>query len=60
MKVAFVGLLAFWACAIVGWIANIIQVIGAVTGPLTALFVLKALGIVVAPMGSLLGWVGMF
>jgi hypothetical protein len=49
-----------WVASIVGWVANIVQITGMVIEPLTALFILKCIGVFVAPLGSVLGIVGMF
>jgi hypothetical protein len=53
--VVWVGI---WIAAIIGWVANIIQVIHLTSGPVTTLFILKCVGILAAPLGSILGWAG--
>ena len=50
---------------IIGWVANIIQVVntpGALSeaSTWTILLALKVIGIVAAPIGAILGWVGIF
>lgn len=52
----------FWLIAIIGSIANICQVISYALSdlPVTAMFVIKAVGIFAFPLGSFLGYVGMF
>lgn len=52
-----------WLAAVIGWIANIYQVFAnmpATFGEMTPLFAIKALCIFFAPIGSVLGWIGMF
>ena len=51
--------------SVVGWIANIVQIFNT-PGPLseastwTILLALKVFGIVVGPLGAVLGWIGIF
>ena len=59
------GIVLFWIAAVVGWVANIIQVVntpGALSeaSTWTILLALKVIGIVAAPIGAILGWVGIF
>lgn len=42
---------------IIGWISNIINVVEAISNPVTGLFIMQCAGIVVAPLGSVLGYV---
>ena len=49
-----------WITAIVGWIGNVVQVVHAASDPITGVFILKCIGIVVAPLGSVLGIFGFF
>jgi hypothetical protein len=59
------GFVLLWIAAVVGWIANIVQIFR-VDGPLTesatwtTLMVVKAIGILAAPVGSVMGWIGFF
>mgnify|MGYP006948435063 CR=1 FL=1 len=43
---------------IIGWIMNIVQVVRTMNDPLTGYFVLKCVGILAAPLGAILGWIG--
>lgn len=54
--------LGFWLAFMIGWIANIWQVatLAFANSPITSYFVLKAVAIIIAPVGSILGWFGMF
>lgn len=58
------GCMAFIVLAVlaglVGWVANIVQLIQAMGDPITGTFILKCVGVFVAPLGSVLGYVGMF
>jgi len=59
------GFVLFWIAAVVGWIANIVQIVstpGALSeaSTWTILLALKVIGIVAAPIGAVLGWVGIF
>ena len=42
--------------AVGGWIANISKVVATVADPITGMFVLRCVGIVVAPLGVVLGY----
>ncbi len=52
--------LLLWVLAIIGWVANIVQVIHLSTAAITGVFILKCIGIFVAPLGVILGWIGLF
>lgn len=39
-----------------GWVANIWKIAVAISDPISGLFVLRAIGIVVAPLGAVLGY----
>lgn len=39
-----------------GWIANILKLVGSSFGPLTGMVVARAIGIIVAPLGAVLGF----
>jgi len=56
--VTIFGLVLFgiWVAAIVGWVRNIIDIVHTVSDPLTGLFILRCVGIVVAPLGAILGY----
>lgn len=47
--------------AIVGWVANLIQFVMVLgDNAITTMFIAKAVGIVIAPLGVVLGWIGIF
>lgn len=50
------GLIAIYAIFAVGWILNIIKLITSVSDPITAMFILRCVGVLFAPLGGLLGW----
>jgi hypothetical protein len=52
--IAFFGM---WAVAVFGWCANIYKLALSINEPLTALTVMRVLGIPFAPMGTVLGFV---
>lgn len=60
MKDLFLPLtfIILWVAGIAGWIMNIIQVIKMADAGFTAMFVLKIVGIFAAPLGAILGWIG--
>lgn len=48
--------IVFWLAFVGGWIANIVKFVGLLGGPLETWFFARLVGIVVAPLGALLGW----
>jgi hypothetical protein len=50
--------LAIVILGIVGWVANVVQIVATINHPITGLFILKCVGVLVAPLGVVLGWVG--
>lgn len=55
-------LVMFYMMVIVGWVMNIIQVVGIAIAddPMTTLGIVKIVGIVLGPIGCILGWVHFF
>ena len=41
---------------IIGWIANIVKLIGMIHGEITAMFIARAVGVFAAPVGAILGY----
>lgn len=60
MKTIALVYIAVWVAGIVGWIANLVQIVHTASDPITGLFILKCIGVVAAPVGSILGLIGMF
>lgn len=50
-------IVAIWIAFIVGWIINLVEVIKLAIAavPVTTLFIVKIVGVFVAPLGSILG-----
>lgn len=44
------------AMMVIGWFMNIFAIVAEVGGGFTTLLAFRALGVVVAPLGSILGW----
>ena len=58
-----VWLFGIWLLGASGWIANIVQIFNTMPETLsgvTPMFVAKAVCVFLPPIGSILGWVGMF
>lgn len=55
LSLAFLGL---FVAAVIGWVKNIIQLINIGVGEITTVFVVKCIGIFVAPLGAIMGWIG--
>jgi len=47
--------IVLWLAMIVGWVENIVKLVGSVHDPITLLTVLRIIGIFAAPFGSILG-----
>lgn len=54
------GCLVIIMAVLTGWIANIVQVCMHLHDPITGLFIAKIAGAFVAPLGAILGFIGMF
>lgn len=53
------GVLIIWsifALAIIGWVWNIVKLIGELSGPITSMFLARIAGVLMAPLGSVLGF----
>lgn len=58
-NVGFGAALAYLAVLlglIVGWVMNIISVVGALSDPITGMFIARLVGCVVFPLGGVLGY----
>ena len=53
-------ILLFILTCIVGWVANVVQIVLAISEPITGLYILKCVGVLLAPLGVVLGYIGMF
>lgn len=40
----------------IGWIMNIIAIISTMAGPISGVFIVRLVGIIVAPLGAIMGW----
>lgn len=45
---------------VIGWCLNLGQVVIHCAEPFTTLMLVKIIGLIVAPLGAILGWVGLF
>ena len=59
MKIPAWSILLVLLAAILGWVLNVIAVIGLAVSdaPITAMFVLRIVGVFLAPLGAILGFV---
>lgn len=49
--------LMVWVLGTVGWIANIVKLIGMDLEPITMLLILRVIGVIAAPLGAVLGFI---
>ena len=52
----YLAILAVWAIGLVGWIANIVKIVSMLSGPVTAMFVGRVVGVFAFPLGAVLGF----
>jgi len=50
-------IIAFVVLGIGGWVANVVKLIGSNFDPITGLVIARCIGVVLAPLGSVLGFV---
>jgi hypothetical protein len=56
MQIAGLIFIAIWLAAIVGWVMNIVTIFHTATDPVTGIFIFRCVGVVVAPVGAILGY----
>lgn len=56
LAAAFLGWLLMVVFGVVGWIANIVTIVHHIADPITAMIVLRFVGIVFFPLGAILGY----
>ena len=49
-------LLTIITALLIGWVMNIIEIANTVDAELTGMFILRCIGVFVAPLGGILGW----
>jgi len=52
-ELLWVALIGF---GVVGWVLNIIDIVHAISEPITGMFILRCIGIIVGPLGAVLGY----
>lgn len=55
MKAYVLTMFGLWVATVVGWIMNIIDLVHTSFTPLTAIAVLRVVGIFIFPLGAVLG-----
>ena len=50
-------IIALWVLALGGWIANIVKLVGMDFGAITGLLIVRAIGIFIAPLGAVMGFI---
>lgn len=51
-----IAVLIFSLVAGIGWIMNVVKIIGSLNEPITAMFIARVVGAFAAPLGAILGW----
>lgn len=52
--------IALWIILILGWVLNIVQLCKVIAAPITGVFIVKVAGIIIAPLGAIMGYIGLF
>lgn len=50
------AMIAAFVAAAAGWVMNIMAIFQTVGDPLTAMFILRCVGVFIAPLGAIVGW----
>jgi len=56
MKAAIIGYLVVLIFILSGWVMNILTTIEHSNDPINVMMILRFIGIIVAPLGAILGW----
>jgi len=51
----FIIILA-WIAGAIGWVLNIIELVHSLTGPITAMFIARCVGVIIPFLGAVLGY----
>ena len=57
MHFATLAIVLIWLAGIVGWVMNIITIVGTPEFEFTGLLVGRVIGVFVAPLGAILGYI---
>ena len=49
-------IIALWVLGLGGWVANIVKLVGMDFGAITGLLIVRAIGIFIAPLGAVMGY----
>lgn len=53
---AIAAYVLIWLAVIVGYVWNIAKIVGAISDPITTMFILRVVGAFAAPLGVILGY----
>lgn len=56
IEMIYVGFALLIVVGVGGWISNIVKLIGMDFGVITGMLIVRAIGVVVAPLGSVMGF----
>jgi hypothetical protein len=54
--VGWAGIMGVLVAAVVGWVANIVKLVGLIGDPVSGELVIRAIGVFFAPLGAILGF----
>jgi hypothetical protein len=55
-KISAIVVIGIWVAFLAGWVMNILTITHTTAVPVTGLFILRCVGIFVAPIGAVLGY----
>ena len=56
VKIGFSVVSLIWIVGVIGWIMNIVKVFGMADAEITGMFIIRIVGIFLAPLGAILGF----
>lgn len=52
----YATVIILWILGIIGWVMNIVDIISMMSGELTAMLIIRLVGVFVFPLGAILGY----
>lgn len=56
MNIVSLSIVLVWIVGAIGWVWNIVKLVAVISDPLTAMVIVRAVGVFFAPLGAVLGF----
>jgi hypothetical protein len=57
MPIGFaLAILVAFAVGVTGWVLNVIKIVGSIADPITAMLIVRCVGVFLVPLGAVLGF----